>query len=115
MTHIDAGATASSAIGLMPPDGEATLRELAERLLEAPTTLAPGERELIIGVVSGSTEPTETCVSAKLRALVQIARKARIDAKTLTTEDADAARAAGATDREVQDAVLIGTAVWLVS
>lgn len=46
----------------------------------------------------------------KMRALLRIARIVRGDARTLTAEDVDAAHAAGATDGDVQLAVLIAAA-----
>jgi hypothetical protein len=114
LTHIHSAST-SRPVELMPPEGPATLRDLAETLLQAPCALTPGERELITSVVSRTTEPVDTCVSARLRALVRIADKARSDAKALTTEDIDAAQEAGATASEIRDAVLIATAIWLIT
>ncbi len=49
-------------------------------------------------------------VSPKLRALLAIADKVRGDARAVTTDDAEAARQAGATDRDIHDAVLVAAA-----
>jgi len=55
---------------------------------------------------SGSSEGFDP----KMRALLQIARTVRRDALALTAADVDAATAAGATDADVQLAVLIASA-----
>lgn len=49
-------------------------------------------------------------VSPKLKALLKIAGKVQVDGKHVTSEDIAAARAEGATDREIHDTVLIAAA-----
>jgi alkylhydroperoxidase family enzyme len=115
MAHSGRGTTASGIFDrtrLRP----ARLSDLAEALLRAPSTLTGGERELIATVVSRRDQRTaRTVVPAKLRALALIADKVRTDVATVTEQDAAAARAAGATEREIQEAMLIAAAFWLVA
>ena len=98
-------------------------------------TLQPAERELIAAYVSHEnacefcesshaaaarflfgqdaalvdavlTDYTTAPISAKLRALLPIAEATRADARTVTDELVQAARAAGATDADIHDTVL---------
>jgi uncharacterized peroxidase-related enzyme len=121
------------------PETGRPLSELAEVLLRSPSALSPGERELIAAYVSSLNEckfceyshgafaaaqlpagqavvgqviahPEQADVSAKLKALLRIAGKVAKDGKAVTTEDVDAARAAGASDVEIHDTVLIAAA-----
>lgn len=115
------------------------LRELADVLLVADSTLTKGERELIAASVSYWNDChfchtshaaaavahfdgnvflfdeikkglPQTPVSAKLRALLGIARHVQQGGKKVTTEDIAAARGEGATDKEIHDTVLIAAA-----
>jgi uncharacterized peroxidase-related enzyme len=115
------------------------LSELTEVLLRGDSTLSRGERELIAAYVSnlnecrycasihgataaaqlpgGGSVVTDTCadldsaaISAKLRALLRIAAAVRVSGTAVTAEHVAAARAAGATDMEIHDAVLIAAA-----
>ena len=121
------------------PQTAKPLGELAEVLLRGPNSLTPGERELIAAYVSGLNECEFCCashsafaaaqldagmavvdqvhisldsapVSAKLRALLQIAGTVRDDGRKVTPELVEAARAEGATDVEIHDTVLIAAA-----
>jgi uncharacterized peroxidase-related enzyme len=121
------------------PDSGAVLSELGEVLLRGDSTLSRGERELIATYVShlngcrycagshgacaaaqlpggsGQVEatlaaPEEAPVSAKLRALLAIAARVQESGRSVTDKDIAAARAEGATDREIHDAVLIAAA-----
>jgi uncharacterized peroxidase-related enzyme len=121
------------------PETAGPLNELAEVLLRGPNSLTPGERELIAAYVSGLNECTFCCschsayaaaqlaggmalvqevradaasaeVSGKLKALLAIAAAVQQGGKNVSEGDADAARAAGATDVEIHDAVLIAAA-----
>jgi uncharacterized peroxidase-related enzyme len=121
------------------PETGRPLGELADALLRAPGPLTPGERELIAAYVSGlndcgyctashgasaaaqslegmalvdavHADPASAPVSAKLRALLGIAATVREDGRKVTPADIDAARAAGATDVEIHDTVLIAAA-----
>jgi uncharacterized peroxidase-related enzyme len=113
--------------------------ELAEVLLRGPSTLSPGERELIASYVSSRNE-CRFCAAAhgafaaaqldegarlvervrhdmdaapvpdKLRALLRIAGAVQEGGRHVTTELVDAARQAGASDLEIHDTVLIAAA-----
>ena len=121
------------------PDTGRPLSELTEVLLRGPSTLARGERELIAAYVSalndcrycssshsacaaaqlpgGMTlveqvraDPASSPVSAKLKALLAIASAVVQSGRAVTTEHVAGARAAGATDVEIHDTVLIAAA-----
>lgn len=122
------------------PETAAPLNALANVLLHAPhPTLSQGERELIAAYVSGLNEctfcssshsafaaaqldggmplvqqvhtgPDTADVSPKLRALLHIAAAVRRGGREVTAELTDAGRAAGATDLEIHDTVLIAAA-----
>ena len=111
------------------------IRELTQVLLRGPSTLTEGERELIASLVShrnacrfcatahtaaaelllGESETVEAVkrdpehapVSPKMRALLRIAAQVQRSGRLVTAEDVAAARAEGATDVEIHDAVLI--------
>jgi uncharacterized peroxidase-related enzyme len=103
------------------------------------STLTPGERELIATYTSSlntckycaSThgaiarhqlggngqvveeviaDPSTAAISDKMKALLVIAGKVQQDGKKVTSDDIGAARAAGASDKEIHDAVLIAAA-----
>ena len=108
-------------------------------LLSGDNTLGRGERELIATYVSDGNEcmfcarshgafaalqldggmpvvdevrrdPETAPISDKLRALLAIAAKVRVDGRTVTSNDVSAARRHGATETEIHDAVLIAAA-----
>jgi uncharacterized peroxidase-related enzyme len=113
---------------------------LAEVLLRGDSTLSRGERELIAAYVSrgneceycaashgasaaallpgGAAQVAETLagagcdapVSAKMRALLEIAALVRSDGRQVSDAAVAEARAQGATDREIHDTVLIAAA-----
>jgi uncharacterized peroxidase-related enzyme len=114
------------------------MRQLAHILLHQPSSLTPGERELIATYVS-SQNNCQFCqlshgaaaeallgdaslveqikadflaapVSPKLKALIAIAGKVQQDGKLVTAADIEAARKQGATDLEIHDTVLIAAA-----
>jgi uncharacterized peroxidase-related enzyme len=116
-------------------DSAQPIRELTQFLLRGPSSLSEGERELIASIVSSGNEcrfcttahtaaanmllgENETSakvlkdiatapVSDKMKALLVIAAKVRESGKSVTDEAIGAAKAAGATDIEVHDTVLI--------
>jgi uncharacterized peroxidase-related enzyme len=121
------------------PETGRPLSALAETLLRDANTLSPGERELIAAYVSGLNEcnfcaashsafaaaqlpegmdlvvsvradPEQAPVSPKMKALLHIAGKVQQSGRAVTSADVDAARAAGASDVEIHDAVLIAAA-----
>jgi uncharacterized peroxidase-related enzyme len=121
------------------PETSKPLNELVEVLLRHPSTLTPGERELIAAYVSSQNnchychsihgaiaaahlngdEDLVQCVkqdfhsadiSPKMKALLTIAGKVQQDGKKVTASDVQAARDEGATDLEIHDTVLIAAA-----
>jgi uncharacterized peroxidase-related enzyme len=128
----------SSAMAFRPATAK-PLRELAEVLLRGSNTLTSGEREMIATFVSARNE-CDFCrdshraaaahnldgnyaivdavkndyltapVSPKLKALLTIAGKVQEGGTRVTGADVEAARAQGATDLEIHDAVLIAAA-----
>ncbi|MGC2398688.1 MAG: peroxidase-related enzyme [Acidobacteriaceae bacterium] len=121
------------------PETAGPLNQLAEILLHAPNSLAPGERELIATYVSTlndcyfcqtvhgaiaaahlsddeelvrrvKTDFQHSDISQKLKALLVIAGKVQKGGKYVTARDVEEARKAGATDVEIHDTVLIAAA-----
>jgi uncharacterized peroxidase-related enzyme len=121
------------------PETARPLGELAEVLLRGDNTLSRGERELIAAYVSRRNEceycsnshaataaaqlpggmeqvgqvladPGTAPVSAKLRALLDIADLVRVDGRLVSADAVAKARAAAATDMEIHDTVLIAAA-----
>jgi len=121
------------------PETGRPLSDLAEVLLRGPSTLTRGERELIAAYVSAlndcrycasshsacaaaqlpeglklvaqvRADPATAAVSAKLKALLEIASAVRDGGRAVTAELVSGARAAGATDVEIHDTVLIAAA-----
>ena len=121
------------------PDTGRSLYELAEALLVGESPLTRGERETIAAYVSNLNEcrfctdshasaarhllgeasatvdavladGADAPVSAKLKTLLPIAAKVQQGGRTVTDEDVATARAAGATDRDIHDTVLIAAA-----
>ena len=121
------------------PETAKPMRELAHVLLHGPSTLTPGERELIATYVSsrndcyfcqtshgaaaaahmakdwGLVEQVKRDfahaeVSEKLKALLTIAGKVQQGGKHVTSEDVARARELGASDAEIHDTVLIAAA-----
>jgi uncharacterized peroxidase-related enzyme len=120
------------------PETAKPLNELAEILLRGPSTLSPGERELIATYVSSENDCffcqsvhgavaayhlgdeelvldvkrnlEHAAVSEKLKALLNIAGKVQRSGKNVRPEDVERARGLGATDLEIHDTVLIAAA-----
>ena len=120
------------------PETAKPMRELAHILLHLPSSLSPGDRELIASHVSASnnchfcysshsaaaaahlgdpslvkqvkTDYETAPISPKLKALLKIAGKVQLDGKLVTGADVEAARKEGATDLEIHDTVLIAAA-----
>ncbi len=121
------------------PETAGPLRELAEVLLRGPNTLTSGEREMIATFVS-SRNDCEFCrdshraaaahhlegnyalvdavrgdyrtapISPKLKALLAIAEQVQQGGKQVSSAEVEGARAEGATDTEIHDAILIAAA-----
>ena len=120
------------------PETAAPLSELAEVLLRGPSTLERWERELIATHVSTLNEcrfcssshaaftaaqlpdgldldviradPGASAISDKLKALLDIAAAVQRGGRQVTSELVARSRAAGASDREIHDTVLIAAA-----
>jgi len=121
------------------PETAGPLNSLAEALLRGPSPLTAAQRETIAAYVSrrnectfctethgavarhlsrndgpvadrlrADDEPAER--DPKLRALLGIAEKVRVDGRSVTADDIAQARAAGADDRAIHDTVLIAAA-----
>ncbi len=115
------------------------LIELAEALLRGPSPLTPAERELIAAYVSSRNRcffctqshaaaarhlygeqkdlvdrvlhnASLTGLSPKMQALLQIAAKVQASGQHVSEADIAQARAAGATDQDIHDTVLIAAA-----
>jgi uncharacterized peroxidase-related enzyme len=120
------------------PETGKHLYELAEVLLRGDSPLSQADRELIAAYVSsrnecmfcmsshaaaarclyGENDTTvddvlkdihQANISPKMKALLNIAGKVQILGKEVKTEDIEAARAEGATDKELHDTVLIAS------
>jgi len=118
------------------PETAKPMNELVDVLLRGPSTLSPGERELIATYVSAENDCRycqtihgaiaahhlggdeeivrrvkqdfeQAEVSEKLKALLHIAGKVQVGGKSVTPEDIERARRQGATDLEIHDTVLI--------
>jgi len=121
------------------PETAKPMRELAHVLLHGPSTLTPGERELIATYVSSQNDCyfcqtshgaaaaahlgkdaglvnqvkqdfLHAGISDKLKALLAIAGKVQKGGKNVTSKDVDHARKMGASDLEIHDTVLIAAA-----
>jgi uncharacterized peroxidase-related enzyme len=121
------------------PETAEPMSELAEILLHLPSTLSPGDRELIATYVSSQNDCfycqtihgaiaahhlngdenlvvqvkrdfEHAPISDKLKALLVIAGKVQRGGKNVQAEDIDRARLQGATDQEIHDTVLIAAA-----
>ena len=141
MPHIDLPEGLPGIRGLFEfrPDTTKPLCELAHILLHEPSTLSPGERELIATYVSSQNDceycqsshgATAAChlggdeelvsqvksdfekatVSPKMKALLAVAGKVQRGGKNVLPEDVERARRHGATDMEIHDTVLIAAA-----
>jgi len=121
------------------PDTAVPLNQLCDVLLCGPSTLSRGDRELIAAYVSAlnqctfcfsthaafaalrlpagmhlvehvCADPDSAPVTEKLRGLLNIAGAVQLGGKHVSSAHIDAAREAGATDREIHDTVLIAAA-----
>lgn len=124
------------------PETAKPLNDLVDVLLRGPSTLTPGERELIATFVSArndcrycqtihgaiaahhlggaedlvmavKTDPERAAISEKLKALLVIAGKTAESGKLVTADDVEKARRLGATDLEIHDTVLIAAVFCL--
>ncbi|HEU0076261.1 MAG TPA: peroxidase-related enzyme [Longimicrobiaceae bacterium] len=140
MAHVAVVEGRPGIVGLLEgyPETGSLLNGLAQALLRTADGLSPGERELIAtyvsslnrcvfctsshaaaarhllgegetvdALVSGAAEPP---VSPRLRALLEIAARVQQGGRAVGDDDVRAARAQGATDREIHDTVLIAAA-----
>jgi uncharacterized peroxidase-related enzyme len=141
MPHIELPEGLPGIVGPMVayPETEQHLNGLADALLRGPSSLSPGEREMIAAYVSKGNEcnfctllhastarhllgearnivdsvlsqGSQAPVSEKLQALLEIAGKVRVGGRLVTAEDVARARQAGADDKAIHDTVLIAAA-----
>lgn len=140
MAHISVPEDMPGIRGLMAyrPETALPLNQLVEVLLQGPSTLSKGERELIATYVSSrnactfcaathgaiakhhlqdgdlvrqvAADPETAPISPKLKALMRIAALVQEGGRRVTDADVAAARAEGATDIEIHDTVLIAAA-----
>ena len=141
MAHIQLREDLPGIRGLMVfrPETAEPLNQLADILLRGPSTLSPGERELIATFVSSRNDcffcqtvhgavaayhlngneqlvlevkrdPEHAGVSDKMKALLAVASKVQRGGKEVTGEDIARARECGASDTEIHDTVLIAAA-----
>jgi uncharacterized peroxidase-related enzyme len=139
MPHIDLppGLPGIRALLAFRPETAAPIAALTNVLMCGANTLSPGERETIAAYVSSLNDcafchqshaaiaschlgadlvtaaigdPETAPIAPKLKALLAIARLVSEGGRCVRSEDVDRARAAGATDREIHDAVLIAAA-----
>jgi uncharacterized peroxidase-related enzyme len=118
------------------PETGKPLCDLAEVLLRGPSPLSSAERELIAAFVSNRNscmfcmnshaaaarflfdeekqvvddllkDQTSDSLSPKMKALLWIAGKVQINGKSVTADDIEYARQAGANDMDIHDTVLI--------
>jgi uncharacterized peroxidase-related enzyme len=144
MAHIDLPADMPGIRALMTyrPETALPISQLVEVLLQGPSTLTKGEREMIATRVSTLNEckycasihgaiarahlgdeaplvaqvasnPDSAPVSDKLKALLAIAGKVQEGGRRVSDFDVIAARAHGATDLEIHDTVLIAAVFCL--
>ncbi|HVV53975.1 MAG TPA: carboxymuconolactone decarboxylase family protein [Mucilaginibacter sp.] len=137
MPHIELESHLPGITGLLEyrKDTGQPIRELTQILMRGPSTLTEGERELIATIVSHGnqcrfcttahtaaadlllgektttkqikTDIESAPLSEKMKALLTIAAAAGKNGKLVTSEMISRARAAGATDTELHDTVLI--------
>jgi uncharacterized peroxidase-related enzyme len=141
MAHINLENELPGIIGLLQysPETAKPLTDLAEVLLQSPSSLSRGEREMIASYVShqngchfchtshGSAAAhhfdgdlsliddikqnfKETDISSKLRSLLDIASKVQKSGKEVGKKDISNAKENGASDKEIHDTVLIAAA-----
>jgi uncharacterized peroxidase-related enzyme len=145
MPHIEIPNGLAGVSGLLAayPDTGTPLRALAEALLRGPSSLTPGERELIATAVSAGNQckfcskahaavaraylneapggvvdailarEANPAVSPKMAALLNIAEKVRRSGREVTPEDIAQARAQGADDKAIHDTALIAATFCL--
>jgi len=134
--NVPEGVPGIRSLVMFRPETGKHLYELAEVLLRGESPLSQADRELIAAYVSSRNEcmfcmsshaaaarclygeddttvddvlkdMQQANISPKMKALLHIAGKVQIMGKEVKTEDIEAARAEGATDKELHDTVLI--------
>jgi uncharacterized peroxidase-related enzyme len=138
--HIDVPEELPGILGLLAfkPETAATVSAFSQQLLRGPSSLTPGEREMIAAVVSRRNEcqfcaqshtaaaeqvtgdrelvaavlrdPASAPVSERIRALLAIAAKVQSSGLAVGDDDIATARAAGASDEDLHDTVLVAAA-----
>ncbi|HEY4936634.1 MAG TPA: peroxidase-related enzyme [Puia sp.] len=134
--EVDEGVPGIRSLFQFRPETGKPLCELAEVLLRGPSPLSSAERELIAAYVSQRNgcmfcmnshaaaarylfdekkqvvnellrDQDPGSLSPKMKALLQIAGKVQISGKSVTADDIETAKKAGANDTDIHDTVLI--------
>jgi len=137
--NVPEGVPGIRSLVMFRPETGKYLYDLAQELLRGESPLSQADRELIAAYVSkrndcffcmSSHAAAARClygndeeivddvlndmkrsgISDKLKALLHVAGKVQILGKEVTSEDIDAAKKEGATDKEIHDTVLIAAA-----
>lgn len=137
--NVPEGVPGIRSLVMFRPETGKYLYDLAQELLRGESPLSQADRELIAAYVSkrndcffcmsshaaaarclyGDDEAIvddvlsdmkRSAVSDKLKALLHVAGKVQVLGKEVTSADIDAAKALGATDKEIHDTVLIAAA-----
>ena len=137
--NVPEGVPGIRSLVMFRPETGKYLYNLAQVLLRGESPLSQADRELIAAYVSkrndcifcfsshaaaarclyGDEEAIvddvlkdmrRSAISDKLKALLHVAGKVQISGKEVTSEDIDAAKKEGATDKEIHDTVLIAAA-----
>src|SRR5690348_12035888 len=119
MPHITLNSAEPGIRGLLRfrPETGRPLSELAEVLLRGPSTLTRGERELIAAYVSALNECRYCTASHSATAAAQLPGGMALveQVRDVTADLVAQARAAGATDLEIHDTVLIAAAFCMMN
>jgi uncharacterized peroxidase-related enzyme len=134
--NVSEGVPGIRSLALFRPETGKSLYELAQALLRGESPLSEAERELIAAYVSGRNncmfcmhshaaasrylfgeaspvvdevlnDLSNADISNKMKALLTIADKVRVNGKNVSQEDIDLAKQYGADDRTIHDTVLI--------
>jgi uncharacterized peroxidase-related enzyme len=136
--HVPEGLPGIRGLLAFRPETAKPLGELADALLHGPSTLSPGERELIAAYVSrlndctycyashaaiaachlhdeavvesAASAPEDAPISGKMKALLALAGRVQQSGRAVRAEDIERVRREGATDIEIHDTVLIASA-----
>lgn len=147
MPHVPVSPDMPGILGLLEvkPELGRKFMEFTQELMRGPSSLTPGERELIAAYVSSGnecqfcarshaaaarhtlpdldgtvvtavcTDVTTAPVDERMRALLAIAEQVRLGGRRVTDADVARARQAGADDSQVHDTVLVAAAFCMAN